>query len=239
LKDVPIDIEIASSNKAQLLGSFSERRRQVHMIAAFGKRAVDETGKLCAKVFISKKIGILPRIYDFFSLIKSWLTIGKRLADLFDANQIKINLEFLVGDKSENNLDAALGLWRKTQQFVEFGIKESDEIADLVKKGLLSGPKAEAKIEELLSNIDISDTPVLKKDFIQDTDIENLPLGNLIGNEDSLGTDTIERGHEEFILDLTQEEYLEENIDIQELDKDIIEEDEEKYKEMEEELKGR
>ncbi|OQX70871.1 hypothetical protein B6D52_03230, partial [Candidatus Parcubacteria bacterium 4484_255] len=227
LKNVPIDIEIASPGKAQLTNCFSERRRQVYMIAAFSKRIVDETGKLCAKIFISKKFGLLSKITNFFASIKSWLMIGKEIADLSDASLIKIDLDFLKNSNSADNLDAALGFWRKTQQFMEFGARESDEIADLVKKGLLSGPKAEAKIEELLSGIDISDTPALGNNFVQDTDIERgLFSTDFVGGQDI--------SDEEFIFDLKLEEKPEEKIDTQELEENIIQEEPEEEKEIEE-----
>jgi len=219
LKDVPVDIEIASIGKSQLVDGLSEQRRQINLIMAFSKRIVDETGKLCAKTLISKKFGLPSKIANFFGSIKSWLTIGKELADLSDADQIKINLDFLKNDNPVDNLDAALGFWRKTQQFVEFGAKESDEIADLVNKGLLSGPKADAKIEELLSDTDISDTPVLEGDFIQYTDEEEDPfLIDFVGGEDFSDTDEIKEKYEEFVLDTEPEEELEEDTVPEELE---------------------
>jgi len=228
LKGVPMDIEIASYGKSQLAGGLSERHRQIDMIGAFSKRIVDETGKLCAKVFISKKFSFLSKISNFFSSLKSWLTIGKEISDLSDADLIKINLDFLQNSNPVDNLDAALGFWRKTQQFIEFGAKESDEIADLVNKGLLSGPKADAKIEELLSGIDISDISIPESDFIQHTDIEKDSfLTDFVGGEDFSDIDEIKKEYEEFILDLKPEEELPEKVNKEELDKDIIEEDEE------------
>jgi len=228
LKNVPIDIKIASFGKSQLAGAFSERRRQMHIIAAFSKRIVDEAGKLCVKTFVSKKFGLLPKIAIFFDSIKSWLTIGKEIADLSDDNLIKINLDFLNNSNPTDNLDAALGFWQKTQQFIEYGAKESDEIADLVNKGLLSGPKAEVKVGELLSGIDISDSPTAESNFTQDTEIKKDSFStDFVGGDDFSDIDEIKKEYEEFILDLKPEEELSEKVNKEELEKDIIEEVEE------------
>ncbi|MCF7906916.1 hypothetical protein K9K85_01380, partial [Patescibacteria group bacterium] len=166
LRDVDLDIKIASFGKSQIEGTRSQGLRQLDAVGAFTDRFIREAGALVFRNVVAGKDSFLGSAINFVSSVKNWLSLGKKITDLAEAGHIKIDLNFMQNLNAQKGIDAALGLWGKSKEFVEFASQESSEIADLVRKGLLSGPRAEAKFEDLIADIDIAETLVTKGDSL-------------------------------------------------------------------------